>query len=168
MEMLTESVSEVMSQPAVVIGPDWSVAAVFELAARKRVHHFPILECGSLVGIVCTCDLRNAEPAQHVGQYARHDVATIGPERSAVDAARLMAERAVGSAVVIGPEGVYGIVTREDLQNTAQTRSLLAEGHCAACGSYKHLRSGPDGAYLCAGCADRARGENWFDTGVGD
>jgi acetoin utilization protein AcuB len=168
MQLLTESVSEVMTQPAFVIGPDWPVADVFALAERRQVHHFPIVERGALVGFVCTCDLRDANPAELVARYAHREVATIEPTRSAADAARLMAERAVGSAVVLGPDGIYGIVTRQDLQITAEARGLLAEGHCAACSSDKHLRPGPDGAYLCVECKEQAQGENWFDTGVGD
>jgi CBS domain-containing protein len=168
MQILNEMVSDVMSQPAIVIGPDCAVSEIFALAELRHIHHFPILEGGALVGIVCTCDLRNAEPSSKATAYARRNVATIAPTRSAADAARLMAERAVGSAVVVGPEGVYGIVTREDLQSQAAAKALLEEGHCAACGSFKHLRSGPDGAFLCVDCAERARGENWFDTGVGD
>jgi CBS domain-containing protein len=168
METLAETVSEIMSQPAVVIGPDWNVADVVALSERRNVHHFPIVERGELVGIVCTCDLRDAEPAKAVSSYARRDVATIRPERSATDAARLMAERAVGSAVVVGPDGVYGIVTRGDLLARADSGPLLAEGHCVCCQDVKHLRPGPDGTFLCVDCAERARGDNWFDTGVGD
>jgi predicted transcriptional regulator len=168
MELLTETVSDVMTQPAFVIGPDWPVADVFELAERRQVHHFPIVERGSLVGFVCTCDLRDADPFAIVKSFARREVTTIAPTSSAADAARLMAERAVGSAVVVGPEGIYGIVTRQALQDLADAKSLLAEGYCAACGSSEHLRSGPDGAHLCVECGERAHGENWFDTGVGD
>lgn len=168
MKITTETVSDVMSRPAVVIGPECAVSDVFALAESRRVHHFPIVEGEKLVGIVCTCDLRDAPPQQHVRVYAHGDVAIIAPTRSAVDAARLMAERAVGSAVVVGPEGVCGIVTREDLVNRPETKELLAEGHCVACHSYKHLRSGPDGTFLCADCDERARGASWFDIGAGD
>jgi CBS domain-containing protein len=168
MEIETESVSDVMSQPVVVIGPDWAVSEVFAQAERRHIHHFPIVEAGSLVGFVCTCDLRDAEPGQAVLAYARRNTTTIAPTRSVADAARLMAERAVGSAVVVGPEGIRGIVTREDLQDRAEAEALLGEGHCAACSSVKHLRGGPDGAFLCIECSERAHGDNWFETGLGD
>lgn len=161
-------VSDLMSQPALVIGPDWQVADVYDLAERKRAHHFPIVDGSTLLGIVCTCDLRNAAPAQTVREYVRRNVATIAPTREAADAARLMAERAVGSAVVVGSEGILGILTREDLQNDLNTRHLLADGQCSACGTFKHLRSGPDGAFLCVDCADRAHVDNWLDLGEGD
>lgn len=168
METRIESVSEVMSQPAVVIGPDWLVLEVFELASRRQVHHFPIVERGALVGIVCTCDLRDAEPGRAVRAYARRNVVTISPLQPLADAARLMAERAVGSAVVVRSEAVLGILTREDLQGHTEVHNLLGEGHCAACSSCKHLRPGPDGTYLCVECSEQARGDNWFDTDVGD
>lgn len=164
----TESVADVMSQPALVIDPEWAVSEVFWLAELKQFHHFPVVERGSLVGIVCTCDLRDASPGERVRDYARRDVATIAPTCDAVDAARLMAERAVGSAVVVGPDGIRGIVTRGDLQTRAQPKHRLAGSCCAACATHEHLRSGPDGAFLCVDCAERAHGENWFDLGVGD
>lgn len=168
MQVLTESVADIMSQPALVIDPDWAVSEVFWVSELKQIHHFPIVERGTLVGIVCTCDLREARPDDRVRHYARRDVATIASTRNAGDAARLMAERAVGSAVVMDPEGIRGIVTRGDLQSRAGAKHALAEGHCAACATHEHLRPGPDGAYLCADCTERATGENWFDTGVGD
>jgi predicted transcriptional regulator len=162
------SVSELMSQPALVVGPDWLVSDVCALAEQKHAHHFPIVEEGALIGIVCTCDLREATPAQAVRTYARRNVATIAPTRNVADAARLMAERAVGSAVVMGPDGILGIVTRADLQHDEKARSLLEEGHCAACGTSNHLRPAVDGTYLCVDCSDRARGDDWFDIGAGD
>ena len=168
MQTSTELVSEIMSQPVLVVGPDSSVRELFELSRRRLVHHFPILERGALFGIVCMCDLRDAPPDAEVRAFARREVATIDGARSAADAARVMAERAVGSAVVVGPEGVYGIVTRGDLLRLAGSANLLEESHCACCGSHEHLRGGPDGAFLCADCKQRASGDDWFDTGVGD
>ena len=168
MQPNTELVSEIMSQPVLVVGPDSSVRELFELSRRRLVHHFPILERGALFGIVCTCDLRDAPPDAKVRAFARRDVATIDAAQSAADAARVMAERAVGSAVVVGPEGVYGIVTRGDLLRLGASANLLEESQCACCGSHEHLRGGPDGAFLCADCKQRASGDDWFDTGVGD
>jgi acetoin utilization protein AcuB len=168
MQPITESVADIMSQPALVIDPDWAVSEVFWLSELKQIHHFPIVDRGALVGIVCTCDLRDARPEDRVRFHARRDVATIASTRNAADAARLMAERAVGSAVVVDLEGIRGIVTRGDLQSRAGAKHALAEGHCAACATHQHLRPGPDGAYLCADCTERAAGDNWFDTGVGD
>jgi predicted transcriptional regulator len=157
-----------MSRPVFVVGPEAKVRELFELSRRRHVHHFPIVERGVLFGIVCTCDLQDASPDAPVRGFARREVATVDPAGSAADAARVMAARAVGSAVVVGPDGIHGIVTRGDLQRLAATANLLEESHCACCGSYEHLRAGPDGAFLCASCKQRASGEDWFDTGVGD
>jgi CBS domain-containing protein len=168
MQTFMDPVSTVMSQPVLTVGPDAQVCELFELSERRQVHHFPIVEDGVLFGIVCTCDLRDAPPDTPVRVLARREVATIEPTRTSGDAARVMAERAVGSALVVGAEGICGIVTRADLQHLADAASRLAEGHCAACGGDQHLRPGPDGAFLCMDCKQRSRGEDWFDTGVGD
>jgi predicted transcriptional regulator len=161
-------VYEIMSVPVVVIAPERRVSDVFELSRRSDVHHFPVVEGGSLVAFVCTCDLRDAAPDMPVSAFARSAV-TISATSSAEDAARLVARRAVGSVVVIDDREVAGIVTREDLARLApELAPLLAEGHCAACNSSKHLRPGLDAAFLCTSCLDRARQDNWFDVGVGD
>ncbi|GBC72832.1 Hypoxic response protein 1 [archaeon HR04] len=43
------------------------------------------------------------------------DVVTISPDKTAQDAARLMAEHGIGSVVVMDSEKVIGIVTERDL-----------------------------------------------------
>jgi CBS domain-containing protein len=162
-------VFEIMSMPVVVIAPERRVSDVFELSRQSDVHHFPVVEGGSLLAVVCTCDLHDAAPDMPVSAFARSDVVTISATSSAEDAARLMAWRAVGSVVVVDGLEVAGIVTREDLARLApELAGLLVEAYCAACKTSKHLRPGPDGAFLCTSCLDRARQDNWFDAGVGD
>jgi predicted transcriptional regulator len=168
MQAFTEPVSKLMSRPVFVVGPETSVRQLFELSRRQRAHHFPIVDRGVLFGIVCTCDLQDAPPHAPVRAFARREVATVDAAGSADDAARVMVARAVGSAVVVGPDGIHGIVTRGDLQRLAATSNLLKESRCACCESHEHLRAGPDGAFLCADCKQRASGEDWFDAGVGD
>jgi CBS domain-containing protein len=46
-------------------------------------------------------------------------VLTVGPDHTLRDAARLMAERGVGAAVVVNPDhSGYGILTERDILNT--------------------------------------------------
>jgi predicted transcriptional regulator len=168
MQTVTKAVSELMSQPVFVVGPESNVRELFQLSRSKHVHHFPVVEQGALFGIVCTCDLHDAPPDAPVRAFARRQVATIELAGSAADAARVMVARAVGSVVVVGPDGIQGIVTRGDLQRLGATADLLMESHCACCGSHEHLRAGPDGAFLCTDCKQRASGEDWFETGSGD
>jgi len=158
-------VSEIMSKPAVTIEPGARVEDVFGLAERRDVHHFPIVDQGALVGLVCTCDLRDAAPHSSALDLAHQRVVTISPDGYADDAARLMAREAVGSVVVVGSEGVVGMLTREDVERSApELAALIAEGHCSACGTRHHLKPGPNGQFLCSDCLERGSTDPWFDT----
>jgi len=169
MDKFNVLVSSLMSHPVISIPPETRVAEVFGLADREGVHHFPIIEHGALMGLVCTCDLRGARPDSKVWPLARRQVVTVSRTSSAVEAARLMSANAVGSAVVTDGDAVCGILTREDLASAAEELALLiGEGHCASCGTRQHLRAGPDSTYLCVDCMSRARGKDWFDFGGED
>jgi CBS domain-containing protein len=165
------SLADVMSMPVLVTGADSCAGQVLALAETAGVHHFPIVEAGTLVGIVCTCDLEDLHPEANVLQVAWRHVVTLPPNGSLTDAARLMTIHGVGSIVVVDEEedGVCGIVTREDLVRARpELDELLTEARCVACGTRSHLRPGPDGQCMCRSCRDRARGSDWLELGGGD
>jgi len=169
MQRIQMSVSELMTQPVVTIGPDARAQDVLALAEAKAVHHFPIVEQGRLIGIICTCDLQDLAPAAGVLQAAWRHVITLRPDGSLSDAARLMAVQGVGSVVVADAEGVRGIVTRQDLLRAApELDQLLHQARCCACGARSHLRPGPEGNCLCQGCETRATDGTGLDGGGGD
>jgi CBS domain-containing protein len=157
-------VSEIMHQPLASVGPGASVAEVITLTETAGIHHVPIVKAGKLLGLVCTCDLDGAGNQLKALQLARRQVVTVKPDCSTTDAAQLMREHAVGSLVVSNRDGLWGIVTRHDLMKAdTELAKLLAELHCVACGSTHHLRQGPDDAYLCVTCSQRATATHWFD-----
>ena len=163
------SVSEHMSLPVVTIAPDARAADVLALAQTKGVHHFPIVEEGKLVGIVCTCDLQELGADAKVLQVAWRHVITLRPGDSVSDAARLMALHGVGSIVVSDEGGVCGIVTRAELiRADPELDRLLLEARCVACGARSHLRPGPQGQCLCQSCQARAKAGAELDVGGGD
>ena len=158
-------VSEIMSEPAVTIEPGARVEEVFGLAEQRAVHHFPIVDRGQLVGLVCTCDLRDASPHSCAADLAHQRVVTISPEGNADEAAHLMVKEAVGSIVVVSEEGVVGMLTREDVARSApDLAELIEQGHCSACGTRHHLKPGPNGEFLCTDCLERGSTDPWFDT----
>lgn len=162
----TQQVSELMRQPVVAVGPGASVREVLELAKSRGIHHVPIVQHGKLLGLVCTCDLKAAAPDLHALQLARRNVVTASPDCSAEDAARLMMTQVVGSLLIVNGDGVWGIVTRQDLARAdAELAALLARVQCSACQSTRHLQRGPGDTFLCAACAERASASHWFDEG---
>jgi CBS domain-containing protein len=56
-ELLSVSVSEVMTCPVVTCEPDDSVAELMAEMTSRRIRHFPVMEDGRLVGIVSIGDL---------------------------------------------------------------------------------------------------------------
>jgi CBS domain-containing protein len=170
METQDVLVSSLMQRSVIAIDPDLSVFDALTLAHARGVHHLPLVTAGKLVGIVCTCDLREAPPQSRVSGFAKRDVVTVSGETTAADAARTLQRSAVGSAVVVTDRArVAGILTRDDLIHAdARLAELMAESRCESCGTRHHLRLCPDGWFLCVECRERARGDDWFDIGGGD
>ena len=54
---LDRSVADVMTAPAVTVGPDEPVIGALSLMTRRRVRHLPVTDGGRLVGIVSIGDL---------------------------------------------------------------------------------------------------------------
>jgi len=168
MSATTVIVSQLMHQPVVTVGPGASVNEVMALAEGNGVHHIPIVKGRKLLGIVCTCDLTGARPDVPALQRARRNVVTAQPDCSAHDAAQLMMSNEVGSLVISNRDGLWGIVTRQDLvRSDSKLADLLADVHCAVCQAEQHLRPGPGETLLCVNCLDRANERHWFDEGAG-
>ncbi|MEO7917575.1 MAG: CBS domain-containing protein [Dokdonella sp.] len=140
-----------MSTPIVSIDPETSVRQVLELAANLEIHHFPIVDARGLYGIVCTCDLASAGPDDVISVHAHRRIVTVSPQSSARDAAARMSAHQVGSVVIADEEGIWGILTREDLAETVP--ELMRYTQCRGCGTRQHLRHRPNGSYVCPSCA---------------
>jgi CBS domain-containing protein len=56
-KVLGTSAHEIMSEPAVTIGPDASIEELAELMVDRRINPVPVVEGGRLVGIVSRSDI---------------------------------------------------------------------------------------------------------------
>ena len=169
MHSIQTAISSLMSAPVLTIGPDALVDDVLTLAESRGVHHFPIVDGGRLIGIVCTCDLEELGPTDRVIRVAWRHVITLPAEAELADAARLMVMQGVGSIVVLDARRICGMLTREDLiRGDPALEQHLAEAQCSACGARKHLRPGPSGTCLCQECHRRAKQDGELDIGGGD
>lgn len=56
-DALDKSVGDVMTSPAVTAEPGTPVIAALSLMTRRRIRHLPVLDGGSLVGVVSIGDL---------------------------------------------------------------------------------------------------------------
>jgi len=146
-----ELVSHLMSTPIVALDPKADVGELLRLSQSLGIHHFPLIDTAGLFGIICTCDVEGARPEQAVSLFAHRAPVTVGPEATAQAAAESMIRHCVGSVLVVDDEGVWGILTREDLAETVP--ELMQTEHCIRCTSRQHLRLGPGHTLICGSCA---------------
>lgn len=150
-----EPVLHLMSTPVVALDPDADVGELLRLSERLSIHHFPLVDDSGLTGLVCTCDLENARPGQRVSQFARRAAVTVRPDAEARQAAAHMLLQGVGSVVVADDDGVWGILTRNDLADAVP--GLMQDQRCIHCSSRRHLRPAPNHTLICPACDARAK-----------
>lgn len=84
------------------------------VAAREGVHRLLVSDRGTLVGIVCRCDLERAL-SERVGAVMQRDVHVIDAAATLADAAAMMRALDVGCLPVSRGSRLVGIITRGDL-----------------------------------------------------
>jgi hemerythrin-like domain-containing protein len=144
-----------MGPTLITIGSDASVAQALELARSNQVHHLPVLSGSALVGLMCTCDVRDAAPESLVAQRMSQPPVTLDASATLVAAAKTMQDRRVGSVIITVDGQARGIVTRGDLLRVQpSTEDILWNGRCECCGLTRHLSTGPGGRTLCMYCLE--------------
>lgn len=115
------SIRRYMTRSPHTIAVDRTLADAHTLMRQYRIRHLPVLEHGKLVGIVSERDLhlvetlRDVNPAEvTVEEAMSQDVFSVDPGSSMARVARRMAERKVGSAVVVNRDEVLGIFSTVD------------------------------------------------------
>jgi CBS domain-containing protein len=155
-------VAEVMGTELFTLTPDTVVGSALRLAATKRIHHFLVIEEGSLTGIVCQDDLRIARQGALVGECMSSPVLCIGPETTLKEAADIMEENAVGCLPVVTGAFLVGVITRDKLSRMGVSsdedgdeKEQAEEACCAACGGAQEVRRDLRTGLLslCAKCA---------------
>jgi acetoin utilization protein AcuB len=151
-------VTELMSWALLTTPVTMTVREARALATARGVHHIPVLDGGVMVGIICTCDLRDANDAEQVGPHMHSPVTTINASCSSNEALATMRRHDVGALPVLYHGFLIGIVTAGDLVRA----HVLAENErpvCTSCGAHHHVRPNDDGdgsRALCVGCQQKA------------
>ena len=125
-------VSEVMSQKVVSIPATISVEqAVNEYFMRYHYHSFPVLDDGTLVGIVSLHDIRELDrdtwAGTSIGQIANRKVVELALHREddLMDAVTKMSRFEVGRLPVIEDGHMIGIISRRDIMHRLSTKTDL-------------------------------------------
>jgi CBS domain-containing protein len=170
----TKYVVDVMTPDPVVVGPDEDSWRAEQLAEARGVHDLLVIDEYALVGVVCLCELYDAEPAAPVSARMRKPI-TIEDQQTAEAAAALMDRCAVGCLPVVDWAGTLrGIVTRRDLVRAGVLEAESVRS-CASCGSTHGLcRRGAEQPTFCLRCIEQTRRprlsseEIYFTLGGGD
>jgi CBS domain-containing protein len=64
----TQRVNTVMSADPVTIGPDADVSEAEQIMADRQIRRLPVIENGSLVGIIVTAQIARADDKRKVGE----------------------------------------------------------------------------------------------------
>ncbi len=162
-----EFVDGLMSQPVSFLSGETSVLEALNTARERRIHHLPVGDAKAPLGVLCTCDLREAPLSEKLGNLLSRPYVSIECRATIREAAELMREHVVGSLLVTDGDGVTGIITRADLARSANGRSHLAEVVCTCCGSDAHLGKDQYEQLLCVDCRERATEPDSFEQGLG-
>jgi len=125
-------VRERMSKNPYTITPDTPVEEALKRMHENHVRRFPVVNKASkLVGIVAEKDLLYASPSPAtslsihelhyllskltVAEVMKQDIVTVTEDTPVEDAARIMADRKIGSLPVVRDGQLVGIITETDL-----------------------------------------------------
>jgi acetoin utilization protein AcuB len=115
------TVQNYMTLAPVVIGSDHTLADAHRLMRERSIRHLPVVDGGRLVGLVSQRDLylcetlKGVDPASEpVRQAMSTELYAVPPDAALEDVASAMAERRLGSAVVVDRGVVIGLFTTVD------------------------------------------------------
>ncbi len=103
------------------VEPNTPTGEAYCLMREHSIRHLPVMEQGTLVGIVTQRDLNLLQTLRDVDgcelpveDLMETDVFTVGPEAGIDDVALEMADRKLGSVVVLQDGEIYGLFTTTD------------------------------------------------------
>lgn len=123
------TVGDVMTEPALFVTPDETLLVAATLMADHHIRHLPVIDAGSVAGILSDRDVRTAvgDPvrliaapdavrALTVREAMSSHVTTIAPDRPLTELATEFADGRLSAVPVVDPDGrLLGIVSYVDV-----------------------------------------------------
>jgi len=139
MDVSLTRVDQIMTSPLLTITPDCPMLDASHLMETNHVRHLCVSDEEKIVGVISVRDLvryfvdseggplRDLDnvfrPLSVLRVLMQTTMATISSERVVLEAAQAMAEKRIGSLLVLDAEDIVGIVTETDM-----VRKVLAAG----------------------------------------
>jgi len=127
------NIQKYMTTTPHTIGNDQTIAKASAIMSEHRIRHLPVLRGGQLLGVLSDRDVKLIESFRDVDattttvdEAMTEQPYTVGPETPLDEVVRTMAEKKLGSAVIVQNHKVVGIFTTVDacqaLYELLQTR----------------------------------------------
>ena len=127
------NIQKYMTTTPHTIGNDQTIAKASAIMSEHRIRHLPVLRGGQLLGVLSDRDVKLIESFRDVDattttvdEAMTEQPYTVGPETPLDEVVRTMAEKKLGSAVILQNHKVVGIFTTVDacqaLYELLQTR----------------------------------------------
>lgn len=124
-------VRELMTAAPITAPVDMPVLEARQFMTKNRIRHLLVIDGKRLAGIVTDRDIRLNLPSPAtslsvwevnyllsrltVGSVMSKTLITVGPDREAAEAARIMLEHKIGALPVLDGETLLGILTETDI-----------------------------------------------------
>lgn len=114
-------INKYMSTSPYTVGKTQTLAFAHKLQQEHKIRHLPVLDGGTLVGIITDRDLHLIETLKDVDPQKvtvedamTTDPYTVSPEANLDEVVAEMAEKKIGSAIVVDNHKVVGVFTTID------------------------------------------------------
>ncbi len=134
-------VQDLMTTDLVTIERNDDLRMVENIMEEAHIRHIPVIEDGTIVGLVTQRDVFKARMSSTMGygekgqkaflhnvrvkEIMAHPVVTVAPDTSLTEAVDLMIEKGIGCLPVVRDKAPVGILTKTDL--LARLRALSTE-----------------------------------------
>ncbi|WP_214020549.1 CBS domain-containing protein [Methanoculleus sp.] len=120
------TVADAMSTPVATVEPTTPLPRVVDMMYETKHLGFPVVDRGSLVGIVALADVHKISPADREAMQVRdvmtRNPTTLPPSAPLIDALRIITGQDIGRIPVVADGNLVGIVTRTDVLRVMELR----------------------------------------------